>query len=572
MLALEIGLKQLRFSWDAVDGAISHRLLANPDGSSGFTQLGDDIPAGETGVDVDVSVHLHDWANARYLLDACNAGGCTGSNEVGTSQSEARDAIGYFKTSNHEAGDFVVQAALSADGQTLAVAAIIEDSAATGIDGDQSDNSAPGAGAVYVFRRVNGEWQQQAYLKASNAEAVDNFGSVISLSADGRTLAVSAPAEDSSATGIGGDESDNSLDSAGAAYVFAQDDAGAWSQQAYVKASHSDADDTFGVTLALSGNGDTLAVGAHREDSAAVGIDGDASDNSVTDSGAVYVFRRDEAGDWSQRAYVKAVNTEASDFFGMSVALNGDGTVLAAGTPSEDSAATGVDGDFTDNSAAGSGAVYVYVSDENGEAWQFQSYIKAPNAEADDGFGTDRLALSDDGNTLVVGALREDSSASGVNGNQSGNGTSSSGAAYVYGRNGSVWEFQTYLKASNPDDGDRFGFGIAISGDGNTIAVGAGEEAGGSSGVGGDDMDDNLPGAGAVYVFRRGGPADPWVQRTYVKAPNPDDGDNFGVRLALSADGGTLAVVAWNEESAATGIGGDQSDDTAPTAGAVYLY
>lgn len=150
-LALEIGLKQLRFSWPAVTGATSYQLLANPDGASGFTQVGADIAGGETSVDLDVSVHLHDWANARYMLDACNSSGCTGSNELGTTLDDMLEAIGYFKNSNHEAGDGVAAVDLSADGQTLVVGAPGEDSSANVIDGDQSDISAFSAGAAYLY-------------------------------------------------------------------------------------------------------------------------------------------------------------------------------------------------------------------------------------------------------------------------------------------------------------------------------------------------------------------------------------------------------------------------------------
>ena len=104
------------------------------------------------------------------------------------------------------------------DGDTLAVGAIQEDSSATGINGDQADNSASDSGAVYVFTRdASGVWSQQAYVKASNTEARDFFGSV---AVDGDTLAVGANVEDSSATGIDGDQADNSAAGSGAAYVF----------------------------------------------------------------------------------------------------------------------------------------------------------------------------------------------------------------------------------------------------------------------------------------------------------------------------------------------------------------
>ncbi len=571
VLSLEIGLKQLRFTWPAVSGGTSYQLLANPDGASGFTQLGADIPGGDAGVDVDVSVHQHDWPNARYMLDACNAGGCTGSNEVGTTPGDALEAIGYFKNSNHEAGDNNAAVAMSADGMTMAIGAPGEESAATGIDGDQADNTAGGAGAVYVFRRIAGEWTQVAYLKASNAEAGDGFGGSAALSADGRTLAVGAPDEDSSSLGVDGDETDNSSASAGAAYVFVQDEAGSWSQRAYVKASNPESGDFFAHVLALSRDGDTLAVASVFEDSAAIGIGGDESDNSASSSGAVYVFRQDLAGVWSQRRYIKASNTEAVDSFGSSLALDGSGNVLAVGATLEDSAATGIDGDFTDNSANAAGAVYIYTGNDDSDVWHFLDYVKAPNTDANDQFGSG-VALDDEGRTLAVVAPQEDSAATGVDGDQDDDSTGNAGALYVYERSGATWAFQNYLKASNPEIGDLFGFGMTLSGDGNTIAVTAGGEDGGSSGVGGDETDNNVDAAGAVYVFRRDDGESPWSPRAYVKATNPDDGDRFGSRLALSADGGTLAALSRTEASAATGIGGNQNDDTAPFAGAVWLY
>jgi trimeric autotransporter adhesin len=75
----------------------------------------------------------------------------------------------------------------------------------------------------------------------------------------------------------------------GAVYVFRRN-AGAWSQQAYVKARNTGAGDRFGYSLALSDDATLLAVGADQEDSSATGIGGDSADNSVTDSGAVYLY------------------------------------------------------------------------------------------------------------------------------------------------------------------------------------------------------------------------------------------------------------------------------------------
>ena len=184
--------------------------------------------------------------------------------------------------------------------------------------------------------------------------------------------------------------------------------------------------DIFGASVALSGDGSILAVGAGGEGSAATGINGNQADNSAGYSGAVYVFTR-SGTTWSQQAYVKASNTGATDQFGMSVALSSDGSTLAVGAPHEESAATGIGGNQADNSASGSGAVYVFT--RSGTTWSQQTYVKAANSGANDGFGQS-VALSADG-TLVVGAPGEASAATGIGGNQADNSALAAGAVYV---------------------------------------------------------------------------------------------------------------------------------------------
>ena len=134
-----------------------------------------------------------------------------------------------------------------------------------------------------------------------------------------------------------------------------------------------------------------------------------------------------------------------------------------------------------------------------------------------------------------------------------------------------------YIKASTPGDGDNFGAGgtlsgdaVALSKDGSTLAVGAPFESSGAPGAGGDQADDSVYGAGAVYVFSRLG--DSWAQQAYLKASNPGLADNFGFITALSADGNTLAVAAHFESSSDSGVGADQNDDSIPQAGAVYVF
>jgi hypothetical protein len=126
------------------------------------------------------------------------------------------------------------------------------------------------------------------------------------------------------------------------------------------------------------------------------------------------------------------------------------------------------------------------------------------------------------------------------------------------------------VKASNTGGNDWFGNALALSSDGNTLAVGAFGEDSNATGVNGNQSDDSAAGAGAVYVFTRSGST--WSPQAYVKASNTDAGDEFGHSLAFSSDGSVLAVGAEYEDSWATGIGGNQSDNGGYNSGAVYLY
>ncbi|MCA8962804.1 MAG: FG-GAP repeat protein, partial [Planctomycetes bacterium] len=231
--------------------------------------------------------------------------------------------LGYLKASNTQAQDiFGNQVAISGD--TVVVAAPTEDSGATGVNGDQTFDSASGSGAAYVFVRTGPVWSQQAYLKASNTSPDDLFG--ISLGISGDTIVVGASLESSSSTGVDGNQSNSGATGSGAAYVFVRA-GGTWSQQAFLKASNTDAGDHFGDSVAVSG--DTIVVGAYSESSDAVGVNGIETSNSADEAGAAYVFVR-QGTSWSQEAYLKASNTEAFDQFGKAVGVSGDTIAVGA--------------------------------------------------------------------------------------------------------------------------------------------------------------------------------------------------------------------------------------------------
>ncbi len=423
---------------------------------------------------------------------------------VGASSS-GEGSTGEVYVFTRSGGDWVQQALLKAStpgandlfgssvsisGDTLAVGALLEDSSGTGINsGLDGDNLTVNSGAVYVFTRNAGEWSLQAYIKASNTDAGDQFGSSVSISGD--TLAVGAIGEDSSGTGINSSLGGNNLAmSSGAVYVFTRN-AREWSQQAYIKASNTDVSDNFGSSVSISG--DTLAIGAPLEDSSAISVSIDGTgetDNFTENSGAVYIFHRSDT-DWFQEAYIKPFNTDADDIFGLDVSMSND--YLAVSAVGEDSNGSGINGGSQlDNSNASSGAVYVFS--RKIPTWVQKAYIKAFNSDAGDVFGS---SISLNGENLAVSAVSEGSDGTGVNNGSEGvNNTPSSGAAYIFSLVGPAWVQQAYIKPSNTDSNDEFGNSVSILGD--TLVVSApGEDSGGVS-----QGDNSFSDAGAVYTFQ----------------------------------------------------------------------
>jgi hypothetical protein len=438
----------------------------------------------------------------------------------------------YLKASNTEADDeFGYSVAVSGD--TLVIGARGEDSVANSINGDQENNDAFWAGAAYVYMWGGDDWTFQTYLKASNSDPGDHFGYAVAISGD--TIVVGAPYEDSNATTVNGNQADNSLEGAGAAYVFVREGE-TWTQQAYLKPHNSGALDCFGESVDISG--DTVVVGARREDG--------VSEDSEYDEGAAYVFVRDDSS-WSQQAYLKASNADQGDLFGYSVAISGHQIVVGA--------------TFADTTETNSGAAYVFQRGEGD--WSEQVQLIASNPDQGDYFGN---SVDISGDTIVVGANCEASSATGVNGDQDNNDADHSGAAYVFALDEDTWSQQAYLKASNTETEDRFGYSVAVSGD--AVLVGAFGEDSSASGFDGNPDDNSASEAGAAFLFTRS--HDTWSQNAYLKASNSDVGDRFGWSVDLSVY--NLLVSAYHEDSNATGVDGDGGNNDAQDSGAAYTF
>ena len=415
------------------------------------------------------------------------------------------------------------------------------------------------------------------YFKASNTDAGDYFGRSVALSDDGTTLAVGANLEDSD--GITGPDiqSNNNESAAGAVYIFTS--VGGWQQQAYVKATNPNpaADDQFGFSVALSGDGYTLAVGAPF-----YGVD----------KGAVYVYTR-SGSTWTHQQTI--LGGADNDWFGYAVALNYDGSVLAVGAPHEST------------SASWSGALYVYTTVDSWSNIATNNSINSSGALADDQLGVS-VALNGAGDVLAGGANQysgtgpgfakiflptgvgdvwasqsevDIAATGGANGDEFGvsvslnnagdmlavgawmEGTDNSGAVYIFDTTDkSTWatKTETKVKATSPVANDNFGTSVSLNGSGNTLSVGA-------------PTHPPTTKTGTAYLIVNNGTwAGGIASEQVITPPSGDTGDQFGISVSLSFAGGRLAIGDYFEDSAATGVNGDKTDNSASDSGAAYVY
>ncbi len=326
-------------------------------------------------------------------------------------------------------------------------------------------------GAVYVFERFGGHWSQRSKLTGSNPIGFPRFGWTVGVS--NNAVAVGAFQD-----GLIGPEG-------GVAYMFDVDPA-AVTQTESVKLSSPASTASFGAYLDLNANGTVAAVGALGEE-----------DLGFSNAGAVHVFRFDGT-DWVAEARLAPMmeDVAANNTFGEAVAIAGDALLVGA---------TGVDGQ---------GAAYVFRFD--GTNWSQDAKLVPAVIAPGDEFGQS-LDLSDDGTVAVIGS------------NADVMGESNAGAAYVFRFNGSVWTEEAILVSTDPDPFDDFGFGIALSADGNTVVIGS------------QNDDTVAPSAGAAHVFRFNGAT--WDHEAKLLSPTPQFGQSFGNGTAISGDG-NLAVIS----------------------------
>ena len=303
---------------------------------------------------------------------------------------------------------------------------------------------------------------------------------------------------------VGGSSAGNDTPSnAGKGYVFLKTGAAPSStyvQQAILQHDTPSTDDMFTYdydAIDINSDGTYFIGGARTEDPVGASAGGKA-----------YIFTRSGTS-WSQQATLQSSDVQANDQFGMGVASNDDGTIVAVGTSGED----GVTGD----PLASSGAVYIFT--RSGSTWSEQTILRASNAGASDQFG-ERIDMDEAGEYLLVSAHTEDGPT---------DSTSNAGCAYVFKRTGSSWAEQAILRPSDPTANAFFGRGV-INSEGNICVIGA------------TGLSSN---AGAVYVFTRSGSE--WTQQAKIASPSGGT-TYFGSAVAIN-EGNTIVARAARTSS-----------------------
>ncbi len=404
--------------------------------------------------------------------------------------------------------------AISAAGDVIAIGARTE---AGGVPGDPSDNSAGGAGAVFVYRRVDGVWREDAYLKAATTSAEDRFGFKVDLSDDGNVLLVTARWDDDP------EDAGVAVDESGSAFVFRYDGT-VWQEEAMLKEETPTVSAWYGHAAAISGDGTRVAIGTILTR----GVSG------RNNSGSVSLYRY-EAGDWIRETVLGASNAGGTDQFGRSVALDFDGTHLAVGAQQEDGSIGGVNPP-DDNALSDSGAAYVF--ERTGTEWVEAAILKAASPREGARLG-EFITISGDGQRIAVGAA----------GNPD---APQLGEVSIFANSAGSWNLDATLVRSNAEEADGFGNNLSFAPDASRLLVGCIGDDSAEVGVGASLEGAGASNSGAVLLFERS--EDAWEEVLRIKDFESLEGREFGRSVALSNEGVLVGCsMQARDRGAATG-------------------
>jgi len=368
------------------------------------------------------------------------------------------------------------------DSTYAAVGAYLEDTDQNG------NNPMQDAGAVYIFKIVDGFWQQIKKITPSDRAVGDRFGEIISISKG--KLIVGAYNKVYAAS---------TLNNAGCAYIFENDKGGpdGWGEVQKLISSDIAATDFFGFSVDISG--DRAIVGAYYEDEDQAGL------NTLAVAGSAYIFVRVGSGNWIEQRKIVASDRFNNDWFGYSVAISD--TIAVVGAVHEEHDKNGT------NLIADAGSAYIFYQNQGGlNNWGQVTKITASDRNENGYFGSVADISGDD---IIIGTVQINSG--------------KAGSAYLFNRNAggmNNWGEMKKFIASNSAINDNFGSAVSISGD--YLLIGATHE----DHIGKQQflMDD----AGSAYLFSRNtGGINTWGELQKFTASDGEPYAEFGTSVAV---------------------------------------
>ena len=359
-------------------------------------------------------------------------------------------------------------------------------------------------GMAVIYTRVGATWSLTQKIFSSDIAANDNFGSGVCVSGDGSTIVVGSPNDDDGAS------------AQGSAYIFEKVGI-TWTQVQKIIQSDTRSNGWFGSRVRISDDGTTLVVGAYVHDGVGANV------------GAAYIFDKGGGGTWSQTLKLYPPNT-TTQFYAQGLDISGDGNVIAVGAPNDDTTSSNM------------GRVFMYV--KSGGAWSNTptQTFQYDTAVAEEKYFGWTVGLSQNGNTLIVGAPYEDTE------------QTQSGAIHIYERTNGVWTpVKREYTGVNPS-GEGFGTSVAISDDGKVY-------------IAGNENDDPVITSGSVKVFDE----KMYIERmTYLslRCPVMFEASSQGLTFNAGTSGASV-IVKWNYVHLNVGGGYDSKTGlfTAPIRG-----
>jgi len=538
-LQSEYGVTKITFNWDKDPLITNYQLISLSSG--GATGVTDEILFSNlftSSVTLPISVHLQNWATSQFKIRGCNSVGCIDSNIVDL-RNQSSKVVGYIKAFSDLGDDdnFGYAVAISGDGNTMAVGAPNEDS----VDiTNPSDANSIDSGAVYIYQKINNSWQFKSFIKPTTISSGSQFGSALDLSDDGSVLVV------------GEWLGNSSVSSSGAAYIFELINSN-WDQIKKLTPIVPQVNERFGFSIAISGNSNTIVVGAPGK-------------HAFTPSkGKITVFTKVNS-QWDSTGVVLAPTDSIDyDYFGNSVDINFDGTKLIAAKLSNPS-------------------FYFYdfkqLASATSKSW-IEEIIIAPINNSSN-FKGGAVSMDNSGNVIAVSQIGSqvhlyknelNSSTNIKSWNKKYTYVSAAIGAPPFSGESFSSSVIPYIGVAN----NGYPTTLALSGNGKRFIVGAPYESTNQSGVFSSfsiaNGINNLV-FGASYLFEENASGQ-WIQKSYIKAANSGNNDFFGTSVAISNSGKTLAIGAIGESSDYFGISTikpEIDNENKLNSGAVYLY